>query len=80
MAVVLTSGTRVNSAPCQHFSTVVTVDGGNTINILIDANTLTDPVTDEEYAAVMRVWGKYQRSKGKTLAQMVGGTIFAVLP
>lgn len=80
MAVVLTSGARVNPAPCMHFDTVVTVDGGRTINIRIDANTLNDPVTDEEYETVMRIWGKYQRSRGKTLAQMVGGTIFPAIP
>ena len=80
MAIVLTSGTRVNNAPCMHFATVVTIDGSRTINVQIDANTLNDPMTDAEAETILRVWARYQRSQGKTLAQMVGGTIFPNLP
>lgn len=80
MAVVLTSGTRQNPPPCQHFSVVCTIDGSRTETLLVDVSSLSDPITDDEMTAVLRVWAKRQIQRGKTLAQLIGQTIFTDVP
>jgi hypothetical protein len=81
MAVVLTSATRLNAAPCQHFTARVDIaDLSRTIFVNVNVADLMDPMTDEEIAATLRLWARYQIAKGKTLAQLVGGTIFSVIP
>lgn len=80
VALTLQSAVRANPAPCQHFVVTLNVDGVRTITVELAAGTLDDPVTDDDLQALLKLWGRYQRSKGKTLAQMIGGTLFAELP
>lgn len=80
MAVVLTSATRVRPIPCQHFLATVTIDGGRTVQTEITMADLVGAMTDEELKAVLKLWARYEVANGKTLAQLVGGTIFSVIP
>lgn len=74
MPILLQSATRIGAAPCVHFNAVLLVDGvQQTIAIL--STEFESPITAEDKAAYLRLWARYQRSKGKTLAQMVGQTV-----
>ena len=76
MAVILQSATRTNPAPCMHFGVTLAIDGGRTVTLEVQADELSEPITDDDMRAALKCWARYQRSKGKTLAQMVGGVVF----
>ena len=81
MAVVLTSATRQNPLPCQHFiARVDSTDLGKTVFVPITMGDINAPITDDDLVAVLKLWARYQIASGKTLAQLVGGTIFSVIP
>jgi hypothetical protein len=81
MAVILESATRRNAAPCMHFLVVLNADNGaRTASVDITTDELNEPISDEDLRAVLKVWGKYQRAKGKTLAQMVGQSVIPDIP
>lgn len=81
MAVVLTSATRQNPLPCQHFiARVDSTDLGRTVFVPITMADISVPLTDDDLVSVLKAWAKYQVASGKTLGQLVGGTIFTVLP
>jgi hypothetical protein len=81
MAVVLTSATRQNPAPCQHFiARIDAADLSRTVFVSITVDELTGAISDDDFRAVLRVWARYHTSKGKTLGQLVGQTIFAEIP
>lgn len=81
MAVVLTSATRENPNPCQHFiARVDSTDLGKTVFVRITMGDVTAPITDDDLISVLKLWARYQLANGKTLAQLVGGTIFSVIP
>lgn len=74
MAVLLQSATRVNPAPCSHFDVTLNVDG-SLEHVNVSADELLAPITQEEKQSFLRLWARYHRAKGKTLAQMVGQTV-----
>ena len=73
---VIQSITRVNAAPCDHYTVVIDEDGSGLVEIVLAAAELEDPVTDEDRKATARLWGKFQRKRGRTLTEMVGQQIF----
>lgn len=79
MAVVLQSASRERPLPCQHFLATV-ADGARTVQVRITMQDLLGSITDEEVAAVLKLWARYQLANGKTLGQLAGGTIFSVIP
>lgn len=79
MAVTLQSATRAHAAPCVNYTVTVLVDGTPRV-FGVSANDLTDPLTADEAQTYLRLWARYQRAKGKTLAQMVGQTVIGDIP
>lgn len=81
MAVILTSATRENPLPCQHFvARVDAADLGRTAFVKITMADINAPITDDDLVSALKLWARYQIANGKTLGQLVGGTIFTVLP
>lgn len=77
---VIVSITRVNPAPCDHYVTVIDEDGHGNVEIALTTAELDEPVTDDDRKAVARLWGKFQRMRGRTLVDMVGQQIFKEIP
>lgn len=74
MAITITSITRVNPAPCQHFTITGAVDG-NAFSRMVHANDLP---TDEEVPlreAILRIMRYYNEVKGVGLNGFVGKVI-----
>lgn len=80
MTVVLQSATRERAAPCKHYRLVVLVDGvPRNLNVHLDDFQV--PTTVEDVEGTIKTWVRYHiLSKGKTLAQLVGQTIFEEIP
>ena len=77
---VIVSITRQNASPCDHYVTIIDEDGTGTITLTFASVELDEPITDEERKTVARLWGKFQRKRGRTLTEMVGRQIFAEIP
>lgn len=80
LAVVLESAARANPAPCDHFSVVINVDSARSVVVQIYRSDLPGPITDEEIAAMLKLWARYHTSRGISLTQLVGKTIFQEIP
>lgn len=81
MAVILTSATRQNPIPCQHFvARIDAADLGRTAFVQITPEDIAAPITDDDLVSALKLWARYQIARGKTLGQLVGGTIFSELP
>lgn len=76
MAILLDTLTRAWPAPCTHFVAVVSVDGTPRATVTITAAELQAPITDDDVETLMRLWVRYHRAKGDTLASLVGKAIF----
>lgn len=77
---VIVSITRENPAPCDHYVTLIDEDGRGEVEIRLTSAELDEPVTDEDRKATAKLWAKFQRMRGRTLADMVGRQIFAEIP
>jgi hypothetical protein len=80
MAVILQSAVRRNPNPCMHFLATLVADGARSVDVEITTAELSDPITDDDLRSVLKVWARYQVSRGKNLGQLVGQTIFPTIP
>jgi hypothetical protein len=80
VAVILATAGRINASPCNHYSGTVVADTVRTVTVTLSAAELAEQITDDEVRAVLKLWARYQISRGKTLGQLVGKTIFPDIP